>query len=114
MKGSRRALELWSPLPPLASGIADYVAEQLATLAEHFSLTLVVEDPDEISQPLASRFGVHLIQVTERRDQQLSQREQREIVRGLLRERKSAEALSTWLQDVRGRAFVEYREAPSL
>jgi peptidyl-prolyl cis-trans isomerase SurA len=69
--------------------------------------------PGDISQPLVSRFGVHLIQVTERRDQQLSQREQREIVRGLLRERKSAEALSTWLQDVRGRAFVEYREAPS-
>jgi peptidyl-prolyl cis-trans isomerase SurA len=69
--------------------------------------------PGEISQPLVSRFGVHLIQVNERRDQQLSQRDQREIVRGLLRERKSAEALSTWLQEVRGRAFVEYREAPS-
>ncbi|WP_291013822.1 peptidylprolyl isomerase [Hydrogenophaga sp.] len=70
--------------------------------------------PGEISQPLVSRFGVHLIQVTERRDQQLSQREQREIVRGLLREKKSDEALSTWLQEVRGRAFVEYREAPSV
>jgi peptidyl-prolyl cis-trans isomerase SurA len=70
--------------------------------------------PGEISQPLVSRFGVHLIQVTERRDQQLSQREQREIVRGLLREKKSEAALSTWLQDVRGRAFVEYREAPSI
>lgn len=69
--------------------------------------------PGELSQPLVSRFGVHLIQVTERRDQQLSQREQREIVRGLLREKKSDEALSSWLQDVRGRAFVEYREAPS-
>jgi peptidyl-prolyl cis-trans isomerase SurA len=69
--------------------------------------------PGELSQPLVSRFGVHLIQVTERRDQQLSQREQREIVRGLLREQKSDQALSSWLQDVRGRAFVEYREAPS-
>ena len=69
--------------------------------------------PGEISQPLVSRFGVHLIQVTERRDQQLSQREQREIVRGLLREKKSDEALTSWLRDVRGRAFVEYREAPS-
>jgi peptidyl-prolyl cis-trans isomerase SurA len=66
----------------------------------------------EISQPLRSRFGVHLIRVDERRESALSQREQREIVRGLLREQKADEALLSWAQDVRGRAFVEFREAP--
>lgn len=65
----------------------------------------------EISQPLQSRFGVHLIRVDERRENALSQREQREIVRGLVREQKADEALMSWAQDVRGRAFVEYREA---
>lgn len=65
----------------------------------------------EISQPLESRFGVHLIRVDERRDTPLTQREQREIVRGLVREQKANEALVSWAQDVRGRAFVEYREA---
>lgn len=70
--------------------------------------------PGEISQPLASRFGVHLIQVTERRDQPLTQREQREMIRAVLRERKGNETLTTWLQDLRGRAFVEYREPPAL
>ncbi|MDP2262321.1 MAG: peptidylprolyl isomerase [Hydrogenophaga sp.] len=65
----------------------------------------------EISQPLQSRFGLHLIRVDERRESALSQREQREIVRGLVREQKANEALMSWAQDVRGRAFVEYREA---
>ena len=70
--------------------------------------------PGEISQPLASRFGVHLIQVTERRNQPLTQREQRDMIRAVVRERKGNEALTSWLQDLRGRAFVEYREPPAL
>jgi peptidyl-prolyl cis-trans isomerase SurA len=59
-----------------------------------------------------SRFGVHLIRVDERRQMQLSEREQRDIVRGLVRERKAAEALQNWAQDLRSRAYVEMREAP--
>ncbi|MFT7402337.1 MAG: peptidyl-prolyl cis-trans isomerase SurA [Hydrogenophaga sp.] len=69
--------------------------------------------PGEISPPLASRFGMHLIQVIERRNQPLTQREQRDMIRAVLREKKGAEALVTWLQDLRGRAFVEYREPPA-
>ena len=68
--------------------------------------------PGEVSAPLVSRFGVHLIKVEERRQTKLSAREQREIVRGLVREKKTEEALRVWAQDVRGRAFIEYREAP--
>jgi peptidyl-prolyl cis-trans isomerase SurA len=69
--------------------------------------------PGEISQPLVSRFGVHLIQVDERRDSQLTQRDQREIVRGLLRDQKGQSALANWMQDIRARAYVEYRDAPA-
>ena len=68
--------------------------------------------PGEVSFPVVSRFGVHLIQVQERRQMRLTEREQREIVRGLVREKKSAEALQNWVQDLRSRAYVEYREAP--
>ena len=68
--------------------------------------------PGDVSAPLVSRFGVHLIRVDERRQLALSEREQRDIVRGLVREKKAAAALESWTQDVRGRAFVEYREAP--
>jgi peptidyl-prolyl cis-trans isomerase SurA len=68
--------------------------------------------PGEVSFPLVSRFGVHLIQVQERRQMRLNEREQREIVRGLLREKKADEALRNWAQDLRSRAYVEFREAP--
>ena len=43
---------VWSPLPPAASGIADYVAESLPALARHFDVTAVVEDPEAVDPAL--------------------------------------------------------------
>jgi peptidyl-prolyl cis-trans isomerase SurA len=68
--------------------------------------------PGQISDPLVSRFGVHLIQVVARREAKLSQAEQREAARAVLREKKLDEAFETWAQEVRARAYVEYREPP--
>jgi peptidyl-prolyl cis-trans isomerase SurA len=68
--------------------------------------------PGDISDPVVSRFGVHLIQVQARRDAKLSQAEQREAARAVLREKKVDEATETWAQEVRARAYVEYREPP--
>ncbi|MEO8391329.1 peptidylprolyl isomerase [Polaromonas sp.] len=70
--------------------------------------------PNQVSDPLVSRFGVHLIQVLERRETQMSQRDQREMARGVLREKKQNDAYAVWAQEIRGRAYVEYREAPQL
>ena len=68
--------------------------------------------PGQISDPVISRFGVHLIQLLERRQSTLGQKEQREVARNLLREKKLDEAYVSWSQEVRGRAYVEYREPP--
>ena len=68
--------------------------------------------PNQISDPLVSRFGVHLLQVLERRNAPVSVRDQREMVRGLLLEKKHTEAYALWAQEIRGRAYVEYRENP--
>lgn len=68
--------------------------------------------PGEVSEPLLSRFGMHLIQLVERRQVSLSQAEQRELVRALLREKKLDETLRTWAQEQRGRAYVELRQPP--
>ena len=68
--------------------------------------------PGEVSDPLVSRFGVHLIQLLERRKASLSPDEQREAVRAMLRDKKLDEAFKTWAQDLRGRAYVELREPP--
>jgi len=68
--------------------------------------------PRQVSQPVVSRFGVHLIQVLERRQAKLSEREQREVARNALREKKLDEEYVQWAQEVRGRAYVEMREPP--
>lgn len=68
--------------------------------------------PGQISDPVVSRFGVHLIQVVARRETKLTQAEQREAARSVLREKKIAESYETWVQEVRARAYVEYRDAP--
>lgn len=67
---------------------------------------------NEVSAPVASRFGVHLIQVVERRQVPLSVREQREWVRNVLRAQKAEQAYADWVRDLRAQAYVEYREPP--
>ena len=66
----------------------------------------------QMSDPTVSRFGVHLIQVLARREAAISAREVRDMVRNSLREKKFDEAYQMWVQEVRGRAYVEYRDAP--
>ena len=68
--------------------------------------------PGQLAEPLVSRFGVHLIEVTDRRDAPMSDAEQRNLARNTLREGKLDEAYAGWVQEIRGRAFVELREAP--
>lgn len=66
----------------------------------------------QIADPVVSRFGVHLIQVLERREAPISERELRDLARNGLREKKFEETYQLWSQEVRGRAYVEYRDAP--
>jgi len=66
----------------------------------------------QIADPMVSRFGVHLIQVLERREAPISERELRDLARNGLRDKKFDETYQLWAQEVRGRAYVEYRDAP--
>lgn len=66
----------------------------------------------QVSQPVVSRFGVHLIQVIERRRVELSERDVRESVRAQLRESRYDAAFASWAQEIRNNAFVELREPP--
>jgi peptidyl-prolyl cis-trans isomerase SurA len=63
-----------------------------------------------ISAPVMSRFGVHLIQVLERRTVEVEMKQLREQARGALREQKYDEAYQEWVKDLRNKAFVEVRE----
>jgi peptidyl-prolyl cis-trans isomerase SurA len=65
-----------------------------------------------VSQPVVSRFGVHLIQVMERRETTVDAKQVREQARNALRERKFEEAYNEWVKELRARAYVEMREPP--
>ncbi len=64
---------------------------------------------NEISDPVESPFGVHLIQVTERKSDDVSQERKRNAARQAVRERKSDAALQEWLRELRDKAYVEFR-----
>ena len=63
----------------------------------------------EISQPVRTPFGFHLIQVLERRSGDLSPERQRLQARQALRERKSDEAYQEWLRQLRDQSYVELK-----
>jgi peptidyl-prolyl cis-trans isomerase SurA len=65
--------------------------------------------PGEISEPVQSPFGFHLIEVLERRVQDVSSSRQRAAARQVLRERRLDEAYQDWLRMARDRAYVELR-----
>jgi peptidyl-prolyl cis-trans isomerase SurA len=65
--------------------------------------------PGEVSQPVESPFGYHLIEVLERKTEELSRERQRLAARQALREQKLEEAYEDWLRQLRDRAYVEYR-----
>ena len=65
--------------------------------------------PGELSQPVQSPFGFHLIEVLERRVQDVSDDRQRLMARQVLRERKMDEAYQDWLRQARDRAYVDLR-----
>ena len=65
-----------------------------------------------ISEPVVSRFGVHLIQVIERREITLEAKQIREQTRNVLREQKFEGAYVEWIRELRARAYVEFRDPP--
>lgn len=65
-----------------------------------------------LSAPVVSRFGVHLIQVLERRNTALEPKQVREQARNVMREQRFEQAYVDWTRELRSRAYVEYREPP--
>jgi peptidyl-prolyl cis-trans isomerase SurA len=65
--------------------------------------------PQQISAPIKSRFGWHIIQVLDRRAQDMSKEAARLKARQEIKARKAEESYQDWIRELRDRAYVEYR-----
>ncbi len=82
------------------------------TVAEFEAATKAAK-PNSVVGPVRTQFGFHLIEVTERRNQDVTAEKSRQAARSALRERKSDEAYQAWLREVRDRATIELKLADS-
>lgn len=64
----------------------------------------------KISDPVVSRFGVHLMVVDARKQTPSTNSEQRDTAKSALREKKFDDAYANWIRDLRSNAYVEYRD----
>ena len=74
-----------------------------------FEKTMKQLNINQISDPIKTPFGWHLIQVLEKRSQDMSKESARIQSRQQIKIRKSEEAYQDWLQELRDRSFVELR-----
>jgi peptidyl-prolyl cis-trans isomerase SurA len=65
--------------------------------------------PNELSPPVRSPFGWHLIVVEERRTQDVTAERKRDVARNAIRARKADEQFSEFMRQVRDKAYVEYK-----
>lgn len=74
-----------------------------------FEKTMNALAPGEISNIIKTQFGLHVLQVLERRNQDMTKEAARIKARQEIRARKSDEAYQDWVRELRDRAFVEIR-----
>ncbi len=78
-------------------------------LVPEFERAMFQLQPGQLSEPVRSVFGMHLIQLLERKREPLTEQRLRTAARMVLRDQKLAEAVSDWTREVRANAYVEIK-----
>ncbi len=78
-------------------------------MVPEFEQAMAALEVGEISEPVQSPFGWHLVQVVARRERDVTEEFTREMARESIYRRKAEEEFSDWLRRLREDAYVEYR-----
>ncbi|MDA7585485.1 peptidylprolyl isomerase [Luminiphilus sp.] len=78
-------------------------------MVPEFDATMATTEVGEISYPVKSQFGWHILEVTGRRDQNIAEQMRRQQVMGYLHDQKYDEELEAWLRKIREEAFVDIK-----
>lgn len=81
----------------------------LAELPPEFGKVLGALSPGQVSAPVKTADGYHLLQLVESRDANVSVTQRREAARRAIRARKAEQAYADWVNQLRGSAYVQYR-----
>ena len=78
-------------------------------MVPEFESAMAATPQGEVSEPVRSQFGWHILQVTDRREQDVSDDMRRRQVMGYLHDQKYQEELEAWLRKIRDEAFVDIK-----
>jgi peptidyl-prolyl cis-trans isomerase SurA len=78
-------------------------------LVTEFEEVMQRTEPGEISEPVHTQFGWHVILVEDRRQQDVTREMRRQIARNVLHERKFEDELEIWMRNLRDEAFVDIK-----
>ena len=79
-------------------------------MVPEFEQAMTVTATGEISTPVRSQFGWHVLEVTDRREADIGEEVQRNQVRQMLYGRRFEEELPIWLRKIRSEAYVDVKE----
>lgn len=82
---------------------------QAGQMVPAFEERMMITAVGETSDPFRSRFGFHILEVLERRDQDMSDEMRERQALRILRDRRFDEELQAWLREIRDEAFVEVK-----
>jgi peptidyl-prolyl cis-trans isomerase SurA len=78
-----------------------------------FREIMLATEPGSMSEPFRSQYGWHVLEVLDRREQDMSEEARRDMALQILHGRRFEEELEKWLKEIRDEAFVEVRMGQS-
>lgn len=95
------------PVSAIDGGSLDWVSP--GQMVPEFDLVMKEIPVGEVSKPFRSQFGWHILQVTERRKQDMGEMIQTNQAKQVIYRRKYEEELANWLLEIKGEAFIRIK-----